>query len=509
MNKIFKSSFLIILVILLSKILGFIREFFIVYVFGVSLETDAFLIASVVPQLLFSTIDLAFAAILIPIIQEVKINNKEKLPGFILALSISTSIILLLVTGWGLIFNKNIINLVAVGSNTNVKDLAIILTQILMPMIIFQGIIQILIATLRVLDRPIIGNFIGIPYNILIIVGIFLGKNYWGIYGVSVLILIGTALQSVLLIIYGFKLKIFKRFKFREQKLYLKKVVILGVPTLFSTLFAQLQVISERVLSSSLETGSITIIFYVNKFFTLIVFILLTLINSILYPQMSKWVLKESKGSFEEKINLIIKYVVIILIPISLFVCLNANGLIYMVLGHGSLDEKSLYTISMGFGIIIVGLVGVILKDILLKIFFSIQKVRIATHLSIVSIIFNIVLSVIFCKFFGIYGMIWSTPLSVYATCILLFYVLKQKMQMKVRIVLRRFEIFVLLAVNILLYLGHNLIKLISADIYINVILNGLYFFMVIGFVYCFFMRKLPREELLYLEKVKKRNEGN
>ncbi|MGQ7062417.1 lipid II flippase MurJ, partial [Bacillus cereus group sp. BceL175] len=169
MNKIFKSSFLIILVILLSKILGFIREFFIVYVFGVSLDTDAFLIASVVPQLLFSTIDLAFAAILIPIIQEVKINNKDKLPGFLLALSLSTSIILILVTGLGLLFNKNIINLVAVGSNSDVKDLAVVLTQILMPMIIFQGIIQILIAALRVLDRPIIGNFIGIPYNILVI----------------------------------------------------------------------------------------------------------------------------------------------------------------------------------------------------------------------------------------------------------------------------------------------------------------------------------------------------
>ncbi|HDR7959557.1 TPA: virulence factor MviN [Bacillus wiedmannii] len=506
MNKIFKSSFLIILVILLSKILGFIREFFIVYVFGVSVETDAFLIASVVPQLLFSTIDLAFAAILIPIIQEIKINNREKLPGFILALSISTSIILLLVTGLGLIFNKNIINLVAVGSNTNVKDLAIILTQVLMPMIIFQGIIQILIAVLRVLDRPIIGNFIGIPYNILIIFGIFLGKNYWGIYGVSVFILIGTALQSVLLIIYGLKFKVFERFEFSEQKLYLKKVVILGVPTLFSTLFAQLQVISERILSSSLETGSITIIFYVNKFFTLIVFILLTLINSILYPQMSKWVLKESKGNFEEKINLIIKYVVIILIPISLFVCLNANGLISMVLGHGSLDEKSLYTISMGFGIIIVGLVGVILKDILLKIFFSVQKVRIATHLSILSIIFNIVLSVILCNSFGIYGLIWSTPLSAYATCILLFYVLKQKMQMKIRIVLRLSEILVFFSVNILLYLGHNLIKLISAGIYINVILNGLYFLVIIVFVYCFFMKMLPREELLYFKKGNEEN---
>ncbi|ASK17332.1 murein biosynthesis integral membrane protein MurJ [Bacillus cereus group sp. BceL101] len=502
MNKIFKSSFLIILVILLSKILGFIREFFIVYVFGVSLDTDAFLIASVVPQLLFSTIDLAFAAILIPIIQEVKINNKDKLPGFLLALSLSTSIILILVTGLGLLFNKNIINLVAVGSNSDVKDLAVVLTQILMPMIIFQGIIQILIAALRVLDRPIIGNFIGIPYNILVIFGIFVGKNYWGIYGVSIFILIGTALQSVLLIVYGLKLRMFKRFEFSEQKLYLKKVVILGVPTLFSTLFAQLQVISERVLSSSLETGSITIIFYVNKFFTLIVFILLTLINSILYPQMSKWVLTEDKGNFEEKINLIIKYVVIILIPISLFVCLNADGLIYMVLGHGNLDEKSLYTISMGFGIIIVGLVGIILKDILLKVFFSKQKVRIATHLSIISIIFNIVLSIAFCKLWGIYGIIWANPLSAYATCILLFYVLNRKMQMKVRILMRRTEIVGLFAVNILLYLGHYLINLISPNIYINVILNGLYFLVIFGGFYWFCARKLPRKELLYSERI-------
>ncbi|WP_439021134.1 murein biosynthesis integral membrane protein MurJ [Bacillus thuringiensis] len=509
MNKVFKSSFLIILVILLSKILGFIREFFIVYVFGVSLETDAFLVASVVPQLLFSTIDLAFAAILIPIIQEIKINNKDKLPGFILALSMSTSIILLLVTGLGLIFNKNIINLVAVGSNSNVKDLAIILTQILMPMIIFQGITQILIAALRVLDRPIIGNFIGIPYNILIIVGIFLGEKYWGIYGVSIFILIGTALQSLILIVYGLKLRMFERFEFSEQKLYLKRVVTLGVPTLFSTLFAQLQVISERVLSSSLETGSITIIFYVNKFFTLIVFILLTLINSMLYPQMSKWILTEGNEDFEKKINVIIKYVVIILIPISVFICLNAKGLIYVVLGHGNLDGKSLHTISVGFGIIILGLVGVILKDILLKIFFSTQKVRIATHLSIISVVFSIVLSIVLCKQMGIYGIIWATPLAAFATCILLFYVLNQKMQMKIRILLRRKEILGLFAVNILLYLGYYLIKLLNLGIYITVILNGIYFLTVFG-CFCWFCARSFREKNFFIRKrVKKRNEGN
>ncbi|MBM7652546.1 murein biosynthesis integral membrane protein MurJ [Neobacillus cucumis] len=501
MNKVLKSSFIIILVILLSKVLGFIREFCIVYVFGVSYKTDAFLEASVVPQLLFSTIDLAFAAVLIPIIQEIKLKDKEKLPGFVLALSVSTSLVLVIVTLIGLIFNNTIINIVAAGSASNVKTLAIVLTQIMMPMIIFQGIIQILIAALRVLDRPIIGNFIGIPYNILIILGIFLGKDYLGVYGVSIFIVLGTLLQALLLVIYCIKLNVYNRFKFSEQKIYLKKVVILGVPTLLSTLFAQLQVVTERVLASHLETGSITIVFYVNKLFTLVIFIILTLINSVLYPKMTSWALNNKNGEFEKNMGGIIKYTIMILFPASIFLILNAHEIVFLVLGNGHVDTKSLVTISKGFGFASLGLIVLILKDILLKILFSVQKVAIATRLSVISIVISIILSIVLVNLYGVYGIILATPLATFITVFLLMYILNKKVKIHLNFSFSLFEIIWLLTIGVFIFLGNNLIKSYIQNIYINVSINCLIFIGLFGLSYLIVSKFFPKNGMLGLEK--------
>lgn len=475
--------------IVVSKLLGYIREFFLVYLFGASVETDAYLLASVVPQLLFSTIDLAFAAILIPLLLELKKLDKTKLPGFVSVLTLCTTIILTVVTILGIFFSNSLLNMVAFGAESKVKELAIILSQILMPMIILQGVIQISIAVLRIYDKPVIGNFIGIPYNLIIMLGMLAFKDSLGIYGVSIFVLIGVFAQMLVLLIYCMKLGMFGKFKFSDYKQILLRTLLLGVPTLYSTFFSQIQVIVERLLASSLETGTITIVYYINKLFTLIVFILITLINSLVFPKMGEWAITNDKKKYELKLNKLLRLFFLILILLTVITFINSNELIKIILQNGKLTSEDIRTIIIGFQLAVLGLSGYILKDILTKVFFSYQRVKIATNITVCSTIINAILSIILTNYYGVFGIIVSTPITTYLTVLISIYFIKTKLNIRIKLMGNKLLYLLVLGISTILIVGNGIIKMLTLNTYIILLIN-IFFTILVAISIYFYVRR-------------------
>lgn len=166
MHKTIKSLSLISFFILLSKILGLIRESFIAYFFGASESTDAYFLSLNINQSVIVIIGSAISLTVIPMLANMKDN---KINVFLSKLSFMLLVTSLLILIFVMFFRNQIINLVGYGFTEEVKNISSNLLMLGAPISIF--IFQSTLSTsfLNHKSKFIIPALIGIPYNIVII----------------------------------------------------------------------------------------------------------------------------------------------------------------------------------------------------------------------------------------------------------------------------------------------------------------------------------------------------
>ena len=70
-----KAALLVMIITVISKIVGFVREIVLSYVFGASAITDAYLISQTIPLTIFSFISTGIATGFIPIYSKIQQND--------------------------------------------------------------------------------------------------------------------------------------------------------------------------------------------------------------------------------------------------------------------------------------------------------------------------------------------------------------------------------------------------------------------------------------------------
>ena len=73
-----KAAFLVMIITIMSKVVGFVREIVLSYVYGASAITDAYLISQTIPLTVFSFISVGIATGYIPIYSKVQQSSGRK-----------------------------------------------------------------------------------------------------------------------------------------------------------------------------------------------------------------------------------------------------------------------------------------------------------------------------------------------------------------------------------------------------------------------------------------------
>ena len=198
-NKTAKSALIIIIFTLVSKFLGFIRETLIAAKFGSGMETDTFFIAITATGLVTTLIMNAISTTFIPILSEVeakegkrgKISHANNMINIIMLVSI-----VLVILAWFL--SPLIVRLTADGFEGEQFDLAVTLTRIGLPMILFSGVIGSLTGFLHSEELHMSSAAIGFPLNLAYIIFLIFLSSTFGIKGLMVAVVIGTMSQLLI-----------------------------------------------------------------------------------------------------------------------------------------------------------------------------------------------------------------------------------------------------------------------------------------------------------------------
>ena len=150
MEQATKSIFLMMVLTMGSKFLGFFREVLIAYKFGAGIEIDSFLMASSATFLFTYAISVGLNTTMIPVLSEIeakegykgKVQHTNNILNITLALSL-----ILFVLGW--LLAPQIISILAPGFTWQQYNLTVFLMRCTLPTVLLSGAISIFRAYLQ------------------------------------------------------------------------------------------------------------------------------------------------------------------------------------------------------------------------------------------------------------------------------------------------------------------------------------------------------------------------
>ena len=431
MNQIKKagiSALFIIIFSLGSKILGFFREILIASKFGSGIETDAYFVALAATGLITTLILTAVDTTLIPIFSEIEFqegfNAKVKHANNMINIVFIFTLILSII-GW--IITPIIIKIMAIGFEGRQLDLAILLTRIGMPKLIFSGSIGIFIGFLHSEQRFKSVSSIYLFSSLVLIIYLLFFSHRFGIKGLMFASFLSVVIQLIVLLPevkkVGYKYKLIADMKDN----YLIKFGYLILPILFGTAINEINVVVDRALASNLKPGSISALNYANKLNYLVLGVFISAITTVIFPMLAKEFNCNDMRGMKKILEYGINIILIITIPATVGLILLSKPIVQLSFERGAFDTTATIMTSQALIFYSLGLVAMALNLLITRVYYSLQDTKTPMIYGAISVGFNIVLNLILVKFMAHSGLALATSIATAIATFLLLYGLKKK----------------------------------------------------------------------------------
>lgn len=426
-NKVTKATITLMIATMLAKILGFVREQVLSYAYGISMYTDVYVTAMSIPTVIFAGIGVAISTTFIPIFCDIENRCGEresaKFTNNVLMIVIVVCTILAIL---GIVFAEQVVKIFAIGFTGEKLSLAISFTRIIIISIVSIGISNILTAYLQVKNNFFIPGLSTIPQNIIIIASILLSIKY-GIYVLPWGALLGIISSLIFQIPFVYK----EGFKFNPylniKEEYVKRIIILVGPVFLGVAVNQINSIVDKTLATTLNQGLLTSLSYANRLNDFVLAMFIASIATVIYPMLSKLSINNNKEEFKKSVSKSMNIVIILMIPITVGAIVLSSPIVKLLFERGSFNADATKVTSIALSMYAIGMVAFGLRNILDKVFYSLQDTKTPMKNGIISVCLNIVLNIILIKFMGHAGLALATSLSSIICVVLFCYSLKKK----------------------------------------------------------------------------------
>jgi len=415
---------------IISRLLGYVRDILIAMFLGAGPLADAFFVAFRIPNTfrrLFSegTFNAAFVPSYSSLLNKKK--QSEKFANNIFNLLVLSLFFLVIIIE---ILMPLFVFLIAPGfsGDSQKMELAITLTRITFPFLLFISLASFFSAILNSHNRFAIASAAPIILNILLIVVLFFGKflNDQLVHYLSYAVTLSGVLQFIFLYLFVkkyFSPKLKLHIKVNSKvKTFFRKLL----PSIFSSGVTQINILVGTIIAS-FQASAVSYLYYADRIYQINLAIAGIAIGTVILPQLSRHVQSNKK----EKINLIqnkaLELSMFLSIPAAIALLIASEEIISSLFGYGSFDESSVKKSAKALFYFAIGLPAFSLIKVFSAFFFARHNTKIPFYISLMSVLLNVFISVIFFKGVGFIIIPIATTISSWFNAILLFIFLKTK----------------------------------------------------------------------------------
>ena len=257
-EQVTKAATIVMLAILVSRILGFIRERAVAEVFGRTATTDVFFAAFALPDLMYQLlVGGALSSAFIPVFTQYLAKDDEKEAWYVASVFLNaTFLLLLLIMVLGVIFTPQLAPLVGMGFSGEQRDLLILLMRVTFPTVFFTALAGLCMGVLHSYQKFFLPALGPIVYNLGQILGAYILGPIIGIMGMAA----GTVAGAL----GNFSIQfpaVLKRAKKHYRPVVdlrhpgIRRMGMLMLPAILGLSISQVNVIVSQNLASTLETA--------------------------------------------------------------------------------------------------------------------------------------------------------------------------------------------------------------------------------------------------------------
>ena len=438
--SVLKAAWIIAVVTIVSKLIGFVRDIIIANYYGAAMVSDAYYYAYQIPSLSlillggvggpFHSATVAIFSKLIPNLQEKPSEHVNKLYSTFMT---ATIIFFLALSAIMFIFPRQIMGLIISGGSPDMINLAATHLKIMTPLLVIGGIVGIYYGILIIYRQFMLPNLSPIIMSLAIIGVVIAAPSDQKGYALAWATTIGAILQ--LIIQYpnirklGYKLK--PNFAFTNNPEF-KEICELLFPAVLSSTVGQIHIYVDMFFTSSISEGAWTAIGYANRVFQFPVGILVTAFLVPLFPIFAKLVADKDYNGIKNYFNKGVGVLFFGAIPIIIGILVVGMDAVRLVFERGLFDEKATFMVTEALWFLSVSIIPYVFRDSITRVYYSFNDSKTPFVVAFSSIVLKLVLNYVLISkmHFGIGGITLSTSLvTLFNACVLGMFI-RKKMDM-------------------------------------------------------------------------------
>ncbi|SFR86315.1 putative peptidoglycan lipid II flippase [Marinobacter daqiaonensis] len=422
-----RSSGLVGMMTMLSRVLGLVRDMVIARYFGAGAGADAFFVAFKIPNFLRRLFaEGAFAQAFVPVLSSYRQQGDLKsVQGLVNAVAGSLGVILLAVTLVAMAGSPVLTAVFAPGFvDDEVKfGLASEMLRITFPYLLLISLTAFAGGILNSYDRFAVPAFTPVLLNLtLISAAIFMTPLMeepvmalaWGVF-------IAGALQLFFQLPFLMRLGLLPRPRVDYRHEGVKRILALMAPALFGVSVSQINLLLDTVLASFLQTGSVSWLYYSDRLAELPLGVFGIAIGTVILPNLSRKHAAASKEEFATTIDWAIRLVMLIGVPAALALSLLAEPLIATLFHYGEVTDRDVVMAGQSLRAYSAGLLAFMLIKVLAPGYFAREDTRTPVKIGIIAMVANMVMNLALILPLAHAGLALATSLSAWLNAMLLW----------------------------------------------------------------------------------------
>lgn len=413
-NTIIKKSVSISAIVLVGKVLGFFKQAVIAWAFGANSVTDIYFAADGYTSMFGHIMGQSVSPIVLTQYVKLKEEGKEGESKRL----IRNSYLFFACLSFGLIiinvlFADQICNLIGISYSVEQKVELKYFLNALFPVVLFTALAGVSQGYLDAHNRFLPGKLCSLFFSASIIVFVFIFKDTLGLRALLIGFLLGYLLHTmyvVFLVIPKVGVSINNPFKNADFRIMLRRFI----PLVVGNSTVDLGHLVDKVVASSLTTGSVSALYYGQVISSDIInAVIITSVGTVLLTSISKSVASNvDTESLVDRIRNIICTMTLVTGVITILYLVVGVDMTKMFFERGSFDSSNTKTVYSIASFYAVGFIFMANKEILTKTHYAFHDTISPMINSIIGVLVNLIGSIFLSKIMGVSGISLATSIS-------------------------------------------------------------------------------------------------
>ncbi|MCR4441332.1 MAG: murein biosynthesis integral membrane protein MurJ [Peptococcaceae bacterium] len=427
--KVAKAAGILMVAMVLSRIIGYVRDMVIYARFGQNNLTDAYNAAFSIPDFLYYLlVGGALSSAFIPVFSSY-IATKRESDGWQVASTIFNIIIFLMLGGivLGVAFTPALIRMLVPGFTPENMALTVKMTRIMFIQTFFMALNGISMGVLNSYHHFLAPAVGAVLYNLgIIVVGLLLSP-YLGITGFAVGVVAGAALNFAVQLPALCKTGLRYRPVIDLKHPGVQKIAALILPVLIGLSVTHFNLFVNQNLGSTLPAGMISALRAAQRIMQLPIGVFAIAIAVAVFPTLTGQAARREKEEFKKTMSLGVRTIIFITLPSAVGLIALRVPIIRLLFQQGRFTPEDTAATAYAMLFYCVGLFAYSSIQLLNRVFYALQDTRTPVAVGIFTIVINIVLNFSLIKPLGHGGLAFAYSLAGIVNMIGLLLILRKR----------------------------------------------------------------------------------